>query len=289
MTPPIKPVHALLAEQRVLMTPGIFDALSAVLVQRAGFELAFLSGASLAFTRFGRPDLGLTTLTELADTVRAICDRVDIGLLVDADTGFGNALNVQRTVRELERAGAAGMALEDQLAPKRCGHMKGKQVVGVAEMAGKVRAAVDARRNRNTLIIARSDALALEGLEATMDRAETYLASGADALFIEGPRTVAEMQAIANRFGGRAPLLHNMVEGGGSPIRTAAELQPYGIRVALYPAMLVHLFARQAPRYLAKLAAAGGTDAFKDEISNLTAMNDLLGAPAMLEDSQRYG
>lgn len=282
-----KSAPELIREPRVIMTPGVFDALSALLVQRAGFELAFLSGAALSFSRFGRPDLGLTTLSELSEATRTICDRMEIGLLVDADTGFGNALNVQRTVRELERAGAAGIVLEDQLAPKRCGHMQGKQVIAAGEMAGKVRAALDARRH-DTLIIARTDALAVEGLDAALERAELYLAQGADALFIEGPRSVEQMQAIAERFGGRAPLLHNMVEGGGTPLATAAELEPYAIRIALYPAMLVHMFATQAPKYLARLAAHGGTSSFGHELSNLTAMNDLLGAAELLDDSQRY-
>ena len=281
-------VRALLAQERLLMAPGVFDALSALLVERAGFPVAFLSGAALSFTRFGKPDFGYTTLTQLSDAVRAICERIRIPLLVDADTGFGNALHVQTTVHELEHAGAAGLALEDQMAPKRCGHMKGKQVIPVAEMAGKIRAATDARHNKDTVIIARTDALGVEGLDSALDRAEAYFAAGADALFIEGPRSIQEMAAIAARFAGRAPLVHNMVEGGGTPVRTAAALQEYGIRLALYPALLVHFFARQAPVLLKQLAVDGSTDAFRAELHDLDDMNRLLGAKDLLRAARRY-
>lgn len=282
-------LRELLAQDRAIMAPGAFDALSAILIERAGFPLVFLSGAALSFTRFGLPDMGFTTLTQLVDAVEPICMRIRIPLLVDADTGFGNALGAQHTVRELERAGASGIVLEDQVAPKRCGHMAGKQVVPTQEMVGKLRAAVDARRTERTVIVARTDALHVEGAHAAIDRAAAYLAAGADALFIEGPRTLAQMRLIADHFGGQAPLLHNMVEGGDTPIRTAAELAPYGIRIALYPAFLTHFFAHRAPAMLARLAADGGSDALRDSLSDLRSMNELLGASDLLERAARYG
>lgn len=281
-------LRELLAQDRVIMTPGVYDALSALIVERCGFPIAFLSGAALSFTRFGLPDLGFTTLTQLVDAVEQICARIRIPLLVDADTGFGNALGAQLTVRELERAGASGVVLEDQLAPKRCGHMAGKQVVPVEEMAGKIRAALDARRSAHTVIVARTDALHIEGINATLDRASAYLEVGADALFIEGPRTIEQMSMIARHFAGRTPLLHNMVEGGGSPISVASGLCPYGIRIALYPAFLVHFFAHQAPLMLARLAAEGGSETLRASLSDLKEMNEFLGASELQARAERY-
>jgi 2-methylisocitrate lyase-like PEP mutase family enzyme len=279
----------LLKQDRVLMAPGVFDALSAVLVERAGFPLAFLSGAALSFSRYGLPDLGFTTLTQLADAVAPISARIRIPLLVDADTGFGNALSAQVTVRELERAGAAGLVLEDQVAPKRCGHMAGKQVVPVREMVGKLRAALDARRSESMVVVARTDALHVEGIDAAIDRASAYLEAGADALFIEGPRTVEHMRAVAARFGDRAPLLHNMVEGGATPVRTAGELAAFKIRIALYPAFLVHFFAHEAPAMLERLAKEGGSDGMRDVLCDLKHMNTLLGADEFLRRGAHYG
>ncbi|RYF39393.1 MAG: isocitrate lyase/PEP mutase family protein, partial [Comamonadaceae bacterium] len=165
-----------------LLAPGVYDALSALVAEQAGFEALYLSGASIAYTRLGRSDLGLTTASEVAQTVGLITDRVALPVIVDADTGFGNALNVQRTVREFERAGAAMVQLEDQDFPKRCGHLEGKRMVGTSEMQGKLRAALDARRSEQTLILARTDAVAVEGLEAALERAERYLECGVDAL-----------------------------------------------------------------------------------------------------------
>ncbi|MCC5861427.1 MAG: isocitrate lyase/PEP mutase family protein [Gammaproteobacteria bacterium] len=281
-------LRALLAAPGILQAPGVYDGLSALLVERAGFPVMFLSGAGLAYTRFGRPDLGLVTMSELVETVAVISERIGLPMIVDGDTGFGNALNLKRTVQRLEQAGAAAIQFEDQLAPKRCGHMQGKQVVSTGEMLGRVRAALDARRNEDTLVIARTDALALEGLDAALDRAEAYLEAGADLLFIEGPRTLEEMQQIAGRFAGRVPLVHNLVEGGGSPLRDAAALEALGFGVALHPSLLVHLFTRQAPRYLARLAAEGGTDGFADELLDLQEINAVLGAEGLLADAARY-
>lgn len=279
---------ALLAAPGLLQAPGVYDGLSALLVERAGFRVMFLSGAGLAYTRFGRPDLGLVSMSEVAETVAVIRERVELPLIVDADTGFGNALNLQRTVRCFEQAGASALQFEDQLAPKRCGHMRGKQVVPLAEMVGRVRAAVDARRSVDTLIIARTDALALEGLGAALERAEAYLEAGADLLFVEGPRTAEEMAEIAARFASRVPLVHNMVEGGGTPLRTAADLDALGYRVALHPSLLVHLFAAQAPAFLARLARDGGTDGFAGELLDLQRMNRLLGAEELLALAETY-
>lgn len=206
----------------IVTAPGVYDALSALLVEQAGFQAAYLSGASIAYTRFGRPDIGFLSLDDVASVTRNIRERCPtLPLMVDADTGFGNALNVMQTVRVLERAGASAIQLEDQAMPKRCGHLDGKSVIGTAEMAGKIRAACDARRSDDTLIIARTDAVAVEGMDAALERAERYADAGADVLFVEALRSRADMATAIARLGARAPLLANMVEGGKTPVLPA--------------------------------------------------------------------
>lgn len=184
-----------LAEPRIVLAPGVCDALTAAIAADSGFEALYVSGAAIAYTRLGRPDIGLVSMSEVADHVARIADRVATPLIVDADTGYGNALNVQRTVRAFERAGAAMIQLEDQTFPKRCGHLDGKGVIPMAEMVGKLRAAVDARQSAATLILARTDAVAIEGLEAAVRRAHAYAEAGADALFVEAPRSMPSWRA----------------------------------------------------------------------------------------------
>ena len=198
-------LRARLAQPTALLAPGVFDALTASMAEAAGFEALYLSGASIAYTLLGRPDIGLVSMTEVAEVMARIRDRVALPVIVDADTGWGNALNVQRTVRVFERAGASVIQLEDQTSPKRCGHLRDKSLISAREMVGKIQAAVDARTD--ALIMARTDAIAVEGLEAALDRAEQYLAAGADALFIEAPEDAAQLQTIADRFAARVPLL----------------------------------------------------------------------------------
>ena len=189
-----------LAETRLLLAPGVYDALSALVAEQSGFEAVYLSGASIAYTRLGRSDIGLTTFTEVCDTLTMIRERVSLPIIVDADTGFGNALNAQRTVRGFERAGASMIQIEDQTFPKRCGHLAGKAVAPVAEMTGKLRAALDARASGDTLILARTDAVAVEGFDRALDRAERYLEAGADALFIEAVKSEEQMRLVNARF-----------------------------------------------------------------------------------------
>lgn len=276
----------LLSGSRCVSAPGVYDGLSALLAEQAGFPLAFVSGACVAFARHGRPDLGLVSMSELADTVALMRERVTLPLAVDIDTGFGNALNVQRTVRVLERAGASALQMEDQVFPKRCGHMAGKQVIPATEMVGKIKAALDAR-TRDTLIVARTDALGVTGFEDALERAERYLEAGADALFIEAPRTLDQMRRIAERFAHRVPLVHNLVEGGGSPVTDAAGLEALGYRVALHPAALLHLFVPQAQRLLQHLRTHGSTTGYEGLI-DLGAINQVLGAPEMLRAGERF-
>jgi 2-methylisocitrate lyase-like PEP mutase family enzyme len=277
-----------LAARPAIVAPGVYDPLTALLVEQAGFEAAFLSGASVAYTQLGRPDIGFLGLDHIADVTTRIRERIGIFLIVDADTGFGNALNVQRTVRVLERAGANAIQLEDQTFPKRCGHLQGKAVEAVETMTGKIRAAVDARSSADTLIIARTDAIAVEGIDAALDRAEAYLDAGADVLFIEAPQSEAQMQRIASQFDGRVPLLANMVEGGATPIKTAAELTDLGFRIVITPGALVRALIPHLEALLATLKTTGSTKAFPGPMTDLKGVNMRIGLDDMVRQGQRF-
>jgi len=277
-----------LAEPRPLLAPGIYDALSALVAEQAGFEAVYLSGASIAYTRLGRSDVGLTTATEVEDTLARITDRVSLPVIVDADTGFGNALNVQRTVRSFERAGAAMIQLEDQVFPKRCGHLDGKSVISAAEMCGKLRAALEGRRSAETLILARTDALAVEGLDAALERAEAYVACGVDALFVEALRSPAQMDAACARFAARVPLLANMVEGGKTPVQSASELGARGFRIVIFPGGTARAVTHALRAYYGNLHATGTTAAWRDRMLDFDGLNELIGTPALLERGRRY-
>ena len=274
----------LAAPRRLLTVPGCWDGLGALLIEQAGFEAAFLTGGGLAMARLGRPDVGLVTMSELADAVAVIRDRVALPLIVDGDTGFGGALNMARTVRVLERAGASAVQIEDQAFPKRCGHMAGKRVVPLAEAVGRVHAALDACGDM--LVIARTDALAVEGLASAMDRAEAFLAAGADLIFIEGPRDIAEMTRIAETFAARVPLVHNLVEGGISPTHAGDDLERMGFAVALHPLLLMHGLAQAAPGWLAHLRARRTTAGLP--LATLADMNRMTGAADLLAAGARY-
>lgn len=273
----------------IVTAPGVYDALSALLVEQAGFQAAYLSGASIAYTRFGRPDIGFLSLDDVASVTRNIRERCPtLPLLVDADTGFGNALNVMQTVRVLERAGASAIQLEDQAMPKRCGHLDGKSVIGTAEMAGKIRAACDARRSDDTLIIARTDAVAVEGMDAALERAERYADAGADVLFVEALRSRADMAAAIARLGARAPLLANMVEGGKTPVLPAQELEEIGFRIAIFPGGTVRALSFALRSYLQSLEAHGTTTPYLDRMLSFQALNDVIGTPEMLALGKQY-
>ncbi|VTU19442.1 isocitrate lyase/PEP mutase family protein [Variovorax sp. PBL-E5] len=281
-------LKARLARADIVLAPGIYDALSALIAEQAGFEALYLSGASIAYTRLGRSDVGLTTFSEVADTLARITERVTVPVVVDADTGFGNALNTQRTVRGFERAGAAMIQIEDQGFPKRCGHLDGKTVVPAREMVGKLKAALDARSSAETLILARTDAVAVEGLEAALDRAEAYLAAGVDALFIEALRSPAQMDAACRRFGQRVPLLVNMVEGGKTPIQDADALQAHGFRIAIFPGGTARAVAHTLQGYYASLHAQRTTQPWRDRMLDFDGLNDVIGTPALMALGQRY-
>lgn len=281
-------LRALVDAPEILVAPGIYDALSGHMAERAGFPAAYLSGASIAYTRFGRPDLGLVAMSEVADTLSACRERISIPLMVDADTGFGNALNVIRTVKLFARCGADAIQLEDQSLPKRCGHLDEKRLVSAAEMVGKIKAALDARPSEEVLIIARTDAVGVEGLNAALDRADAYRDAGADILFVEALRSDREIEAAMNRLGGTAPLLANMVEGGKTPMKPAAELQRLGFSVAIFPGGLVRALTRTMAAYFASLKDAGTTEPFRDRMLDFAELNDIVGTGDMLDLGKRY-
>jgi 2-methylisocitrate lyase-like PEP mutase family enzyme len=279
---------ARIARPEILVAPGVYDGLTASLAADAGFEALYLSGAAVAYTRLGRPDIGLTSVTEMAETMSLIADRVSVPVIIDADTGFGNALNAQRTMRLYERAGAAALQIEDQSYPKRCGHLADKSLIPAAEMAGKIAAMADARRSEATLIIARTDAIAVEGLGPAIARAEAYVAAGADVLFIEAPRSEAELTTIAGHFAGRAPLLANMVEGGETPISSASHLEGLGFSIVIFPGGIVRALARTAEEYYASLAANGSNRPFADRMFDFDGLNRRIGTAEMLARGARY-
>ena len=280
-------LKARLKDRAILLAPGIYDGLTGLLAEQAGAEAVYLSGASIAYTRFGRPDIGLVSMTEVAETVAAIRDRIALPMIVDADTGFGNALNVQRTMRAFERAGANALQLEDQTLPKKCGHLDGKTLVSTEEMTGKIRAALDARASEETLIVARTDAIAVEGFEAALDRAEAYGEAGADVLFVEAPRSREEMTGIINRLG-PVPLLANIVEGGKTPPLSAADLEAIGYSLVIFPGGAVRAVAAHAKAYYGTLVAEGSTASMRDRMLDFAGLNGLIGTPDMLALGKAY-
>jgi 2-methylisocitrate lyase-like PEP mutase family enzyme len=285
MNPPLRP---LLEAPDILVAPGVYDAMTAAIAEAAGFKAVYLSGAAVAYTRLGRPDIGLSTMSEMADTLTLIRDRIDLPVIIDADTGFGNALNAERTMRTYERAGASALQVEDQTYPKRCGHLADKTLISPAEMAGKIAAMADARASAETLIIARTDAIAVEGFDAAIDRAEQYLEAGADALFIEAPRSREELARITATFKGRAPLMANMVEGGATPITGTADLEQIGFSLVIFPGGIVRALMRTAEDYYASLHATGTNAAFADRMHDFKGLNDRLGTDEMLRRGARF-
>ncbi|MEM6849710.1 MAG: isocitrate lyase/PEP mutase family protein [Pseudomonadota bacterium] len=275
-----------LTAKPILLAPGVCDALTATIAADAGFEALYVSGANIAYTRLGRSDIGLTTMSEMADTVALIADRVPLPLIVDADTGFGNALNAQRTMRFYARAGAAALQVEDQTFPKRCGHLRDKTLIPTAEMTGKIKAMADARIG-DTLIIARTDAIAVEGFDAALDRAAAYREAGADALFIEAPRTQKQLAAIPRRFAG-TPVMANMVEGGDTPIHSASDLDVLGFALVIFPGGIARALAHTAAAYYASLKANGSNAPFRERMDDFAGLNARIGTAQLLAEGAKY-
>ena len=264
-----------ISERRALLVPGAANALTARVIEDQGFEAIYLTGAGLANTELGVPDIGLVTLTELARATAAIAGATTLPLIVDADTGFGNAINVAHTVRILERAGAAAIQLEDQSFPKRCGHFAGKDLIRAAEMIGKIEAAVDARRSADCVMIARTDARAIEGLDAAIERAQAYAEAGADVTFVEAPETPAELAEIPRRLA--VPQVANMVVGGKTPLATQTELAAMGYGLVLYANAALQASVRAMQEVLGALRRDGSLVAVSDRLASFAERQRLVG------------
>jgi 2-methylisocitrate lyase-like PEP mutase family enzyme len=281
-------LRKLIIGNELLLAPGIYDALSGLIATQSGAKAVYLSGASIAYTRFGTSDIGLVSVSEVNDTIAAITDRIPTPIIVDGDTGFGNALNVQRTVRSFERSGADAIQLEDQSFPKKCGHLAGKKLISTNEMVGKIYAALDARYNEETLIIARTDARAVEGFSEAIDRAGAYKDAGADVLFVEAPQSLAEMRKICAEFSDQIPLIANMVEGGKTPILCANDLAALGYKIAIFPGGAVRAISHHMEAYYISLLANGSNDSFSSKMHNFDDLNDLIGTKELIEHGAKY-
>jgi 2-methylisocitrate lyase-like PEP mutase family enzyme len=278
--------RARLARRDAMVVPGAGNALTARMIAAAGFEAVYVTGAGIANTQLGVPDIGLVTMPELATAVSSMADVTEAPLVVDIDTGFGNALNARRTVRALERAGAFAVQIEDQVFPKRCGHFEGKAVIPAEEAAAKVRAAVEAREDPNLLVIARTDARAVEGLEAALARAEAYIAAGADLTFVEAPMSLAELRAITGRL--PVPQVANMVFGGATPPVPQAELAAMGYAMTLYANAALQAAMKEMEEVLGALKRDGDLEGVRDRIAGFEERQAHVGKPAYDALDARY-
>jgi 2-methylisocitrate lyase-like PEP mutase family enzyme len=279
-------LRKLLAGPGLVRAPGVFDGLGAHLVRDAGFPAVYLTGAGVAVSGYGLPDMGLVTASEMAEKAAMIAEASGLPVIADADTGYGNALNVTRTVHAYERAGVAAIQLEDQVFPKRCGHLAGKAVIDAGEFTGKLRAALDARRDDDTVIIARTDARGPAGIDEAIDRANRYAAEGADMIFVEAPESLAEIERVAAEVG--APLLFNVVPGGRSPEISDADLERLGFRLAIYPGAMLGPVAGAMAATLARMSGREPTAADTASTAGVVGIFRLVGLDGWLELGERY-
>ncbi len=279
-------LRRLLEQPGLLMAPGVADALNARLVAQAGFDAIYMTGAGTAVSRLGMPDIGLLTVSEMADNAGRIADASGLPLISDADTGYGGPLNVQRTVRMFEKAGAAAIHIEDQVWPKRCGHLSGKALVPVSEMAAKVRAACDARVDGDFVIIARTDAIAVEGLTAALDRADAYAEAGADVIFVESPRTPEELSEIPKRL--TVPALFNMASSGKTPFLSKQEIEALGYGLAIYPNFAILSAIPAVRHYLSELKGQGTVAHLVDDMATFRDLFGIAGMEEVKELESRY-
>jgi 2-methylisocitrate lyase-like PEP mutase family enzyme len=282
---PRKQLRQLLAGPGYVITPGAYDTLTARLVQLAGFESVYLTGGGYSRAN-GYPDVGLLTMTEVVQWIARTVDTVEIPVIADMDSGYGNAVNVVRSVREYEKTGVAAFHLEDQISPKKCGHYEGKQLVTKAEMVGKIKAAVDTRRDQDMVIIARTDARAVEGLQAALDRMNAYLEAGADVGFVEAPQNAQELAAIPKAFS--KPALANIFEGGKTPPLPRRELEAMGYRIGIYPSQTHRAAIAAAKKVLAVLKRDGDTAAIESELATFMDREDAVNSAGWRAIEQRY-
>ncbi len=283
----MKNLKSMLKANKPLVIPGVYDAIGAKIAEKVGFEAMFQTGYGTSATLFGMPDYGFIGATETIDNARRICRAVSVPVIVDSDTGYGNALSVWKLVRELESAGASGIFLEDQRWPKRCGHMQGKEVITQEEYTEKLGAAVDSRQSKDFIIVARTDARATEGLDAAIERSLQNKKTGADAIFIEAPRSLEEMKIIGKAI--NAPLVANMIEGGATPINSAETLHKLGFKIILYPLSVLFANTFATMSILKELKKTGTTTKFKQKVVNFDQFNDLVELPKFQKLEKKYG
>lgn len=281
-------LRALLAEPGPVVAPGAYDALSARLVEHAGFDVVYMTGFGTTASLTGRPDVGLLSGTEMADNLRRIVAAVDVPVIADADTGYGNAINVVRTVQTYEQAGVAALHLEDQVMPKKCGHMSGKAVVGTDEMVGKIRAAAAARRDPDLVLIARTDAVAVEGIDAAVERAHRYAGAGADVLFVEAPTSEEDIARVARELSGVAPLVFNWAEGGRTPPLSLERMGELGFSLVLYPIGTLLAATAGIRRFLDGLRRDGTPAPQLSELPEFGEFTDLVGLPEISALERRF-
>ena len=282
-----KRLRELLARPKPLMAPGAADALTARLIAKHGFEAIYMTGAGTTAVRLGMPDVGLLTMDEMADNAQRIAEASQLPLVADADTGYGGPVNVQRTVRAYERAGAAGIHIEDQQWPKRCGHLAGKSVIPVAEMVAKIRAGLDARHDQDFLLIARSDALAVEGYERTLERCKRYEEAGADMIFLEAPTKMEQLAAIPKAF--RKPTLYNMASSGKTPFLSIEEIGKLGFKLVIYPNFALLSAITAITKTLTELKRTGSIAEVSKQIASFQEFFDLVGMREVQEAEAKYG
>lgn len=283
----MKNLKNMLKSKKPLVIPGVYDALGAKIAQKVGFDAMFQTGYGTSATLFGMPDYGFIGATETVDNARRICRSVSVPVIVDSDTGYGNALSVWKLVKELESAGASGIFLEDQRWPKRCGHMQGKEVISQQEYTEKLSAAIDARESKNFIIVARTDARATEGLDEAIQRGQQNKKTGADAIFVEAPRSIDEMKKIGKEI--NAPLVANMIEGGATPLSSSETLSKMGFNIILYPLSVLYANTFATMNILKELKKSGNTLKYKEKVVNFDQFNDLVELSKFRKMEAKYG
>ncbi len=282
-----KQLREILAREKTVLVPGAYDAFSAKIYKQAGFDIIYMTGSGVTASLIGMPDMGLLTMTEMANQARNIVNAVDLPVICDADNGYGNPINVVRTVKEYEQAGVAGIHIEDQVAPKRCGHFEGKQVIPAKEMVKKIEAALYARRDDNFLLIARTDARSVVGLDEALLRGRLYWEAGADMVFIESPQSREELKVVAETFHG-VPLLVNMVEGGRTPVLSFEELKEMGFTIVLYPTASIRAAGKTLQELAAHLFQHKNTKEFEERLIDFTGRNEVTGLSEIEELEKRF-